>query len=63
MYSHEIEEYLKLREYILNIQEYIAVVGSSPQINSVKYNDKEDKFEISTDDRYNFKFKVKEIGK
>jgi hypothetical protein len=62
MYSEEIKQYLELREYVLNIQEYIEVVGKSPQINSVKYNNDEDKFEISTDDRYNFKFKIKKLG-
>lgn len=62
MYSHEIEEYLKLKEYVLEIKEYIEVVGSSPQINSIKYNNYENKFEIATDDNYNFKFKVKTRG-
>ena len=61
MYSHEIEEYIKLREYLLNIYEYCEIIKTSPQIDHVLYN--QDHFEIFTDDGYGFKFKIKEINK
>lgn len=34
------------------------ILNTSPQINRVKYNPFEDKFEIWTDDNYYFKFDV-----
>lgn len=57
MYSHEIEEYIKLRNYILNIKEYIEVVGSSPQIDHIKYEDEH--FQLDTTDNFHFKIKLK----
>ena len=57
MYSHEIEEYIKLRNYILSIKEYIEVVGSSPQIEHIKYEDEH--FHFDTTDNFHFKIKLK----
>ena len=58
MYSHEIEQLLKLKNYILSVKEYFKVCNSS-QIKYIKYDPFEDVFYISTEDKYNFKFKIK----
>lgn len=63
MYSHEIERLLKIRQFIISYNEYCEILMTSPQINHVKYNDKDDTFNIKTDDRYDFKFKIKARGK
>lgn len=59
MYSHEIEQLLKLKNYILSVKEYLNVCNSS-QITHIKYDPFEDVFYISTEDKYNFKFKIKD---
>ena len=61
MYSEEIKYLLQLRNELITINEYIKIVSTSPQINHIKYED--NYFKISTDDNYNFKFKIKEIEK
>lgn len=63
MYSHEIERLLKIKQYILSYNDYANIITTSPQINNVKYNKENDTFEIKTDDKYNFKFKVKSKNK
>lgn len=59
MYSHEIQKWLELRNYLLTVKEYFNICKTSPQIREVSYNSFEDTFNIITDDNYNFKFKVK----
>lgn len=59
MYSHEIENLLKLRNYLLTAKEYINICNTSNQITYIKYDPYEDVFYISTEDKYNFKFKIK----
>lgn len=58
MYSHEIAELLRLRNYLVSVEEYIKIT-SSKQVKLVKYNPFEDRFYVSTDDNYNFDFKIK----
>lgn len=58
MYSHEIEELLKIRKYILSSEEYIKLCNTSSQIQSITYKPSEDRFYIYTKDNYNFDFKV-----
>ena len=58
MYSHEIEQLLKFKKYILTSEEYIRLCDTSKQIKSITYKPFEDKFYIATDDNYNFNFKV-----
>lgn len=58
MYSEEINKLLKLKNYILEYNEYIKMCKDSPQISMVKYNSFEDKIEIWTKDNYYAKFKV-----
>ena len=59
MYSHEIENLLKIRNYLLTAKEYINVCNSSNQITYIKYDPYEDVFYIGTEDKYNFKFRIK----
>lgn len=59
MYSHEIENLLKIRNYLLSSEEYIKMCNSSNQIKSITYKPFEDTFYVATNDNYNFKFKVK----
>ena len=58
MYSYEIEEYLKQRNYYLRINELIFItdVKQHPQIDHLKYNAFGDYFEMWTNDGYYFKF-------
>lgn len=61
MYSWEIEQLLKLKNYLISNKEYFEICKTSPQIKRIKYEPFEDDFYIWTDDQYNFKFKVKKI--
>ena len=58
MYSHEIEQLLKIRNYLISSQEYLNIMKTSPQINHVKYNPYSNDFETWTSDSYYFKYKV-----
>ena len=61
MYSNEIEKLLKLRNYLISIQEYLEII-KSPQIDHIKYEN--DTFYIWTTDGYNFTLKIRrENGK
>lgn len=57
MYSYEIENYIKLRNYLLTLDEYCDIIASSPQIDHIIYKD--DLFHIHTEDNYHFKIKLK----
>ena len=57
MYSYEIEQLLKLRNYLVSIEEYNNIVSNSPQIDHVKYED--NVFKIWTTDNYVFEFRIK----
>lgn len=56
MYSYEIENLLKLRNYLVSIQEYLDI-AKSPQIDHIKYEN--DVFNIWTNDNYNFILKIR----
>lgn len=58
MYSHEIEQLLKLRNNLVTIKEYLKIV-ESPQVNHVKYEN--DEFTCWTTDNYKFKLKIEKI--
>ncbi len=58
MYSHEIENLLRIRNYLISNEEYFNVCKTSPQINLVEYSPYNDQFHISTKDNFNFIFKV-----
>ena len=59
MYSYEIEQLLKMRNYLLSVKEYFDICDNSPQIVRVTYNPFDDIFIIYTNDNYEFKFKVR----
>ena len=67
MYTWEIENLLKLKQYLLTGREYLNMVQTSPQIKRIKYNPYNDTFEIWTKEDDNsehyFKYKVKKIIK
>jgi hypothetical protein len=58
MYSHEVEQLLKIRNYLIAYKEFIQITKSSPQINHIKYNPFEDNIEMWTTDNYSFKLKI-----
>ena len=59
MYSTEIDELLKSRNYVLDPDIYWQVCHYSPQITRVKYTPFDGGyFEIWTDDGYYWKFKM-----
>lgn len=58
MYSHEIQQLLELRNYLITNIEYFNIIDTSPQINRVRYNPYCDEFETWTNDNYYFKYKV-----
>ena len=56
MYSNEIEKLLKLKNYLITIQEYLEII-KSPQIDHIKYEN--DTFFMWSNDGYKFTFKIK----
>lgn len=56
MYSNEIEKLLKLRNYLVSVQEYLEII-KSPQIDHIKYEN--EVFKIWTTDGYNFTLKIR----
>lgn len=58
MYSNEIEELLKLKQYLISIHDYCEIIKTSPQIDHIKYED--EYFKLFTTDGYQFKLKIKE---
>jgi hypothetical protein len=59
MYSFEIENLMKLKNYLINVKEYLQICNTSPQIREVKYDPYQDNFMIETDDNYKVYFKVR----
>lgn len=58
MYSWEIEQLLKLKNYLLSSKEYFDMYDTSPQIIGIVYKPYEDKFYMWTNDNYQYNFKV-----
>ena len=65
MYSWEIEEYLKERNYYLTSDEIIYVTNMElhPQLTRISYNNEFDFYEMWTSDNYYFKFGCKPFVK
>lgn len=65
MYSYEIEEYLRERNYTLTPTEILEIINVSinTQIFYISYNSEYNYYEIRTKDGYTFKFGVKEYRK
>lgn len=60
MYSHEIEELLKIRNYLVGGEDLkrITSVNDNPQINYIKYDAFDNSMEMTTTDNYHFKFGI-----
>lgn len=56
MYSYEIENLLKLKNYLVSVQEYLEIV-KNPQIDHIKYEN--DMFYMWTNDDYKFTLKIR----
>ena len=61
MYSWEIEEYIKIRNYLLNSKELSLVSDTQAhrQINWVIYYASNDSYEMTTTDGYHYCYKFK----
>lgn len=59
MYSWEIEELLKWKNYLITYKEFLQITRNSPQINHIRYNPYEDNIEIWTTDNKHFVLKIK----
>lgn len=59
MYSWEIQQLMELKNYLINVKEYLKICDTSPQIREVKYDPYQDNFMIETDDNYKVYFKVR----
>lgn len=59
MYSWEIQQLMELRNYLLEVKEYLHICNTSPQIRYVHYDTFQDNFKIATDDMYEWIFKIK----
>ena len=52
MYSHEIENYLKERNFEITPLEFMAIINTSPQIKQVLLENNDAVYTIITDDNY-----------
>lgn len=59
MYSHEVEQLLKIRNYLITYKEFLEITKNSLQIDHIKYNPFEDNIEMWTTDNYKFVLKIK----
>ena len=62
IYSHEIDHYLRSRNWLLTRYEYIYIsdIQASPQIRKIKYDSYSNSFYMETNDGYNWIFRIKE---
>lgn len=59
MYSWEIQKLIELKNYLIEVEDYLKICSTSPQIREIKYNSYDDNFYIKTDDNLKIYFKVK----
>lgn len=61
MYSYEIDNYLRNRNWNITISEYLEIcnLDMNPQISQIKYNPFQNNFTIWTNDNWNWTFTVK----
>lgn len=61
MYSFEIDNYLRSRNWLLNQEEYLHVtnLNNSPQISRISYSAYDNSFVMYTNDNYIWKFYIK----
>ena len=58
MYSYEIDSIMKQNDNTISVNTYINICSTSPQIIRTHYEAFGDYFEIYTEDRYYWKFRV-----
>ena len=63
MYSYEIENYLKERNYKITPLEFMAIINTSPQIKQVLLENNDAIYTIITDDNYRRNIKIIEEPK
>lgn len=63
MYTWEIDQLLKLKNYLLEIEEFEKICKTSPQIDRIGYNPYYDNYYIYTNDNYEAHFNVKKFVK
>lgn len=56
MYSHEIQELLRIKNNLISVKEYLKII-ESPQINQIKFDNEQ--FYLWTDDNYKFVLKIR----
>ena len=59
MYSHEIQQLMELRNFLITFQDYVNLCNTSPQITGVYYDYEKDYFNIKTTDNYDWSFKIR----
>lgn len=59
MYSWEIQQLMELRNYLLEIKDYVDITSTSPQIYLMCYDYSTDKYYWKTNDNYEWSFKVR----
>lgn len=57
MYSWQIDDLLRNKDYVVNISDYKNIVASN-QICYIKYEPYDDSFVINTEDSYSWRFRV-----
>jgi hypothetical protein len=60
MYSHEIQQLIELRNYIVGGDELIEITSPAinPQLDHIKYNPFDSTYEMWSNDNYYFHFKA-----
>jgi len=58
MYSYEIDQIIKSKNYHINPETYFQICNTSPQILRVKYDPFDNQYKIWTDDSYYWKFNI-----
>lgn len=59
MYTWEIQQLMELKNYLINVREYLQICNTSPQIREIKYDPYQNNFIIQTEENYKVYFKVK----
>ncbi len=60
MYSHEIQQLIELRNYIVGGDELMEITSPvlNPQLDHIKYNSFDNSYEMWSNDNYYFNFKA-----
>ncbi len=61
MYSWEIDTLMKIKNCLLEVEEYCKICDTSPQISRIKYDAFNNTFEIWTNDNYYWNFKLEPV--